>query len=82
MKNLKIDQNYSVPEHFTEEQKIDVKITFMLKNKGDFWFGPMICSGSIHRGRDLNQMKQFFENAYKKEGYAEVQLTKVEIDLT
>ena len=69
-----------VPVYFEEEREVDVKINFRVSDDGFIYFGPMECSGSIHKHKTMFELQKEFKENYEKQGYKFVEIKEVFID--
>jgi hypothetical protein len=69
-----------VPNYFDEEREVDVIINIRVSDDGFIYFGPMECSGSIHKNKTMCQLKSEFIKSYENQGYKYVEVTEVLID--
>ena len=69
-----------VPDYFPEEREVDVKIHFRVSEDGNIYWGPMDCSGTIHKNQTLQELIAFFIKNYEDQDYKFVELSKVFID--
>ena len=79
---IKIQPQTDVKVHayFEEEREVDVKINLRVSDDGFIYFGPMECSGSIHKYQTMFELQRKFIKKYEKQGYKFVEIKEVFID--
>lgn len=69
-----------VPEYFADEREVDVIVHLSVSKDAIIWFGPMDCSATIHKNKNLAQLRQELIENYEKQGFEFVKVDKVFIN--
>lgn len=69
-----------VPDYFSEEREVDVIVCLRASDDGVIYWGPLECSGSIHKNKSMMELQQQFIKNYIDDGYKHVEVREVFID--
>lgn len=69
-----------VPEYFEDKREVDVIVHLSVSKDGKIWFGPMKCSATIHKNKNLAQVRHELIENYESQGFEFVTVDKVFID--